>query len=133
MTECVEFDGPRNHNGYGWKSGRLAHRVAWIESNGAIPEGLCVLHRCDNRACINTDHLWLGTKKDNAVDMARKGRQWQQKKEACQQGHPLDGRTLSGTRFCLECSRARKRRWNEKNREKKLDIQREYRKRKGAA
>lgn len=67
-------------NGYGIVSfnGKTcgAHRVAWTVARGPIPGGLCVLHRCDNRRCVNPDHLWLGTKGDNARDMAAKGRQW---------------------------------------------------------
>jgi hypothetical protein len=50
------------------------HRVAWKEWIGPIPDGLCVLHRCDNPPCFNPDHLFLGTKTDNHEDMVRKGR-----------------------------------------------------------
>ncbi len=46
----------------------------WEQLKGPIPEGLCVLHKCDNRKCINIEHLFLGTKRDNAIDMYRKGR-----------------------------------------------------------
>ena len=53
---------------------RLAHRVAWAAKNGEIPDGLQVLHRCDVRCCINTDHLFLGTNKDNVDDKVKKGR-----------------------------------------------------------
>lgn len=51
------------------------HRVAWVMTNGPIPDGLCVLHKCDNRACCNPDHLFLGTRKDNNEDRDSKGRQ----------------------------------------------------------
>lgn len=51
-----------------------AHRVAWIVTHGDIPQGMCVLHRCDTPKCCNPDHLFLGTQDDNMKDAARKGR-----------------------------------------------------------
>lgn len=53
----------------------LAHRISWEEANGSIPHDLHVLHKCDVPACVNPTHLFLGTPKDNAVDMIRKGRE----------------------------------------------------------
>lgn len=53
---------------------RIAPRVAWELTNGPIPEGFWTLHRCDNPTCVNPDHLFLGTIKDNAADMVSKGR-----------------------------------------------------------
>jgi hypothetical protein len=50
-----------------------AHKVAWLLTNGDT-DGLCVLHRCDNRVCVNPAHLFLGTKQDNWDDMDSKGR-----------------------------------------------------------
>jgi hypothetical protein len=51
-----------------------AHRVAWLLTHGDIPDNFCVCHRCDVPLCVNPDHLFLGTQKDNLQDASRKGR-----------------------------------------------------------
>lgn len=71
-TGCRNWTGTMfKRSGYGRITidgkGRLAHRAAYEVANGAIPDGAQVLHRCDNRRCINTDHHFLG---DHAVNMA---------------------------------------------------------------
>jgi hypothetical protein len=75
---CHIWGGARNVWGYGRlkRGGRMyaAHRVAWEMKCGPIPAGLLVLHRCDNRLCVNPDHLFLGTQYDNMCDMRAKGR-----------------------------------------------------------
>ena len=78
MAECVEWSGYRNRDGYGKVAFRgkavSAHRVAWIRAHGEIPEGMVVMHTCDNPPCVSVDHLRLGTQQENIADMDAKGR-----------------------------------------------------------
>lgn len=75
---CIEFVGAIAGNGYGykWHGGRMqyAHRLAFAKVHGPIPDGKLVLHKCDNPICVNVEHLFLGTHKDNTQDMISKGR-----------------------------------------------------------
>lgn len=75
---CWIWKGGKNPRGYGnvrWTgTTKTAHRVSWEAHHGPIPKGLNVLHKCDVRACVNPEHLWLGTHQDNMTDMSRKGR-----------------------------------------------------------
>lgn len=77
--ECWVWTGYRDAGGYGrfrFKGApKRAHRVLWLLTNGAIPDGLHVLHSCDNPPCVNPAHLRLGTNNDNRADMVSKGRQ----------------------------------------------------------
>lgn len=76
--DCWIWTGGKTYGGYGVfcldGQMRRAHRIAWIITNGPIPDGMEVLHRCDNPPCVNPAHLCLGTHQDNMDDMARKGR-----------------------------------------------------------
>lgn len=72
---CWEWLGSKNSRGYGRiYGGGFAHRVAWTQAIGAIPNGMFVCHRCDNPSCVNPDHLFLGTQRDNMRDCKAKGR-----------------------------------------------------------
>lgn len=79
VDKCWEWQAGLNEYGYGSISDRpklkKAHRVAWELTYGAIPDGLQVLHKCDNRKCCNPRHLFLGTHLNNMEDMVKKGRQ----------------------------------------------------------
>ena len=78
--DCWVWTAAIDKCGYGYiglgpgKGMGKAHRVSWQLHKGGIPEGLCVLHKCDNPSCVNPEHLFLGTQKDNAVDRELKGR-----------------------------------------------------------
>lgn len=75
---CWEYSGTILTNGYGrlLYDGQIysPHRLSYELNIGPIPDGLFVLHKCDNRCCVNPDHLFVGTLKDNADDMRAKGR-----------------------------------------------------------
>jgi hypothetical protein len=85
---CWEFNGPRHGKGYGRYrvSGKYvwAHHVSYELTYGPIPNGLFVLHHCDNPPCVRPDHLFLGTIRDNAEDMVRKGRQFSERRREAQ-------------------------------------------------
>lgn len=77
-SECWLWLGSKSDFGHGQVriNGELfrAHRVSWLWANGTIPDGKCVLHKCDVPNCVNPDHLFLGTKADNTQDMMAKNR-----------------------------------------------------------
>lgn len=133
-TGCWLWTGS-DDNGYGCLgvNGRRvrAHRYSWELAHGAPPPAdMHVCHRCDQPACVNPDHLFLGDDSANMRDCGAKGRLWAQRKDIdrsvlgsrwsqriqCERGHPF---TVENTRWftkngyrcreCLECSRIRHR------------------------
>jgi len=78
---CWPWRGATDRKGYGViglgrraDGTRRVHQVAWLLAHGPVPDGLCVLHECDNPPCCNPAHLFLGTILDNNRDMFAKGR-----------------------------------------------------------
>jgi hypothetical protein len=120
---CLEWTGLTNEAGYGRlrSNGQKfkAHRLAWTLVNGIIPDGLNVLHHCDNPPCCETEpseaypegHLFLGTQTDNMADMMAKGRHHgtngSEKKTHCKRGHKFTQESTyvysDGRRICREC------------------------------
>lgn len=118
LSDCLEWIGYRTSDGYGritidGKSGQYIHRVAWELFYGSIPDGLYVLHRCDNPPCFFYEHLFLGTQKDNIIDMRDKQRllrygTTEKDSEKCPSGHLYSENAYINTQGSWICRTCRK-------------------------
>lgn len=100
-TGCWNWTGTisRAYKGYGHirigNKAMKAHRYSWEAHRGKIPEGMHVLHSCDNSICVNPDHLWIGTHQDNMRDMFRKGRRQERRGQEHHKTHLTDADALA--------------------------------------
>jgi hypothetical protein len=129
IAGCWLWTGCVGNQGYGEMKGparlKLAtHRVAWELYVGPVPDGKCVLHRCDIRCCVNPSHLFIGDLAENARDMWRKGRGSdppgaieRRLQTHCTQGHEfINANTYFyfGKRQCKQCNRDAQKKYKEK-------------------
>jgi hypothetical protein len=125
---CVEYSGKLQPNGYGKFYDKISKRVVWAHRyayekiNGPIPKGLEICHKCNNRSCINPNHLFIGTRSDNMLDASKKGRIQTPRliKTHCKRGHIFDDANTSyqvnGARECKTCHALRQRKYTERKR-----------------
>lgn len=128
-TECWAWQKSKR-KGYGYMKFRgkwffPAHRVSFIVYKGEIPEGLFVCHKCDNPSCVNPDHLYAGTPKQNMQDKMERGRFFNghSAKTHCVNGHEFTeenthwrksgSKTSTPWRSCKICAAERGKKWRE--------------------
>lgn len=114
--DCVNWtSAPVNRYQHVRRNGKrwTMHRWVWVQTNGPIPEGMYVCHRCDNKRCVNIAHLYLATHRENLVDASRNGLlvwpRWRPRNTHCPRGHEYAGENLAlqsnGASRCRECAK----------------------------
>ena len=125
MTECDEWEGGFSSNGYGSITiagvGLNVHRLVMMQEFGHLERWQFVCHTCDNKRCINLDHLYVGTPAENMRDKSIRGRHENSMKTHCPRGHEYNSTNTkiiaSGSRWCRECGRIRTRNYYAKKKE----------------
>lgn len=132
--DCILGKGKPSHYGYARVSIHnklyFAHRLAYEQVFGEIPEGIHIHHKCDNKMCINVNHLEaLSPEEHRRIHTHPKLRAILKSKTECINGHPFDGYN-GKQRTCSTCAYDNKKRWYNLNKEKARKQQSEYRLRK---
>jgi hypothetical protein len=128
-NECWNWTGAKNKAGYGMfkvaVGTSLANRMSYKLAFCFIPEGMCVLHKCDNPSCVNPYHLYAGTMGDNTRDMIERHRQYWANRDRCSMGHeytPENTLHYNGTkkdsRICKTCKKTKAHEWYIKNKQR---------------
>ena len=124
MSQCEEWPGPFFASGYGRirvaNKDKRVHRVIWERAHGSLKPHEHVLHACDNKRCINLEHLSVGSHQQNMAEAQERRRFANQRKTHCPDGHPYDEVNTyfrpDGARTCKECNRARAREYQRRRR-----------------
>jgi hypothetical protein len=123
--DCWEWTAAKDKNGYGFfrfdDKQQKAHRVAWQLEIGPIPDEMHICHVCDNPPCVNPNHLFLGTPKDNMQDKLAKGRHRWRNETHCKYGHEFNAENTTiecgRVRRCKVCRRIREQRYYARRKE----------------
>lgn len=113
LNGCIEVEGFHNADGYAnafhRSLGVFPHRIIMILIYGPIAPGMMACHDCGNHGCVNPDHLYIGTMKQNARDTVNHGRHLEANKTHCIHGHPFDEQNTRvckrGKRHCKACEK----------------------------
>lgn len=131
MSDCILWEGRTNADGYGLITRTLAHRAAWEEAHGTIPDGNVIHHDCGEKRCVNVEHLRCLTHREHNR-LHNNGSAWHERQRAkthCSKGHEYTpentARDKLGKRYCRECARLYSAEYYQRNRERLLPQMRE--------